>query len=97
MTPTQLTKQIRDGEFFWVTDPDRPGLELQVQKARSQCFKNTDPEARIDAATGRPLKRSGYVKVLTSRGWIRAATVRRAGSREQIDLFWEGVLTWAIN
>lgn len=82
MTPRILNKRIRQGEFFYVPDPNLPGTysELIVREAKTV----TKGKQRL-------------VKVRTDAGWIFAASVRLSGRQDTFVLEGEGPLTWCIN
>ncbi len=110
MTPTELNKRIRDGEFFRVETGKNSsnGLpsELQALKARTITEKvmeeATIPDTREGAVLGdkvtiqvsRPGER--HVQIHTAQGWIYATRVRPA-SGEWICIFGEGRMDRALN
>ena len=82
MTPRILNKRIRQGEFFYVPDPKRPGnlSELIVREAKTVTQGN-----------------QRLVKVRTDAGWIFATNIRLSGRQDTFILEGEGPLTWYIN
>lgn len=109
MTPTQLNKRIRAGEFFWVETGESTNgrtSEYQALQARTvtetvteECLvSDTREQALPDDKVKIKIKRPGQrrVKVETERGWFFATRVRPAGG-DWISLSGEGRMDRAIN
>lgn len=84
MTPSQINKAIKQGEVFWMRDPQRPDAHMQIVVGRAKSLHGV--------VFLQPLFANNHGK-----RWHTATEIRRAGSNEWLPLTAEGVMTWAIN